>query len=316
MNRWAVTGLLACLLLAIAPKPAQAQIDIPVQTLGNYFQAGHNLTWGGSGSGGFNNNFILPGLGGITTNMCVFVQNGSSGIAHSFSFKAYVQSNPQVKSFTGNTGTWAPLQVSGAFFLQGNYDVTSGLGGNIEPFLVTGATGARIALSFSGATGTDATANVYGMYTYGTSCSSYLGSGINFNYYNAAITSSSSVKLLGKDAGSLYFADPSSLSGCTITAHILNNSGTTPTLNLYVDGEDLNLALVNDKMSFLQATTLTSNQQGSISLYGNSNPVAMASGSLTAGTVANGGLADELVLAWVVGGTLPNYTLNVVGHCN
>ena len=314
MERMQLTRKLILLLL-LFPSLALAQIDIPVQTLGNYFSAGQNLTWGASGTGGFNNNFILPGLGGITTNMCVFVQNGSTAIAHSFSLKAYVQSNPTVNSFTGNTATWAPLQVSGAFFSQGSYIVQSGLGGNIAPFLVRGATGAKIALSFSGATGTDSTANVYGMYTYGTSCSSYLGSGINFNYYNASITSSSSVKLLGKDANSLYFADPSSFNSCTITAHIVNTAGTTPTLNLYVDGEDLNLALLTDKMSFLQATTLTSNQQGSIALTGNSNPVAMASGSLTAGTVVSGGLTDELILDWVTGGTNPAYTLNVMGHC-
>jgi len=316
MNRWAVTGLLACLLLAIAPKPAQAQIDIPVQTLGNYFQAGHNLTWGNSGTGGFNNNFVLPGLGGITVNLCVYVQNNNPSSNHTFSLKSYVTSNPTVNTFTNNSVNWSPVQVLSPIFVQGSQWVANS---EINPYLITGATGAKIALSFSGATtqtGSPDTANIWGMYTYGTSCSSFLSGNPTFSVYRAVGTSPATIYVYGKNYTSSVIGDPSSLSACTFNLTTANTAGTTPTINAYIQDNDISTGTTDDRISFLQETTGSVTQQATINLNGNVVPHSNTNATLAAGTIQNGKFTDNIILYLVPGGTSESYNVTLTGHCN
>lgn len=306
------------LLLLLFPSLALSQIDIPVQTLGNYFSAGQNLKWGASGTGGFNNNFILPGLGGITTNMCVFVQNNNPSVAHSFNFKAYVTSSPILNSFTGNSGPWSPLEVDSSILFQGNQWAASGnTTGGPTPFLVKGATGAKIALSFSGSTSSSGdTASIYGMYTFGNTCSMSLAGGASFEYYNPTITANPTpIFLFGNGTGSLFYGDPSKFSGCTFTALIANNSGTTPTMNVYIQDYDRTSLKGSDRVSFIQATTTASSQQVSFVPSGTVAPYAITDKGLAAGSVINSPFSNEIVLNWTLGGTSPSYSLDLIGHC-
>ena len=305
------------LLLLLFPSLALAQIDIPVQTLGNYFQAGHNLTWGSSGTGGFNNNFVLPGLGGITVNLCVYVQNNNPSNDHQFSFKAYATSNPQVKSFTGDPLDWTPLQLNSAYFQSGSQ--VSLTQSPASPFLIIGATGAKIALSFSGSgmqSGSPDTANIWGSYTYGTSCSAYVSGSPEVIYFNPTLSVGAAIPLMGRVPGTLFPLDVSSINACTFNLKAVNGSGTTPTLNLYLQDYDESNSMFNDRVSFVQATTGTSTQQASVSFSGNQNPAATKTGTLTPGSVVSGPLSDELYLTSVLGGTTPVYSVTLTGHCN
>lgn len=313
------------LLLLLFPSLALAQIDIPVQTLGNYFSVGQNLAWGASGTGGFNNNFILPGLGGITTNMCVFVQNNNTSSNHPFNFAAYSTSSPLVNKFTGNSADWSNLAVNGSSFLNGSYFAPNGPSSGfplISVFLITGATGAHIALSFSGGTtlsGSPDTANIWGMYTFGTSCSPSVSAGATFSYYSGTITTSSSsvgIPLFGRSNNSLFFGDVSQISGCTFDLAVTNLGGTTPTLNVYLQDNDIQTGIANDRVSFVQATTGSSDQQASVSFTGNQNPAVIKTKSLTVGSVVSGALSDNLLIAWTIGGTTPSYEFTLTAHCN
>ena len=154
------------------------------------------------------------------------------------------------------------------------------------------------------------------MYTYGTSCSAYISGNPSFYYTNSNVSTNTFQQLFGKEPTGLYIGDPSSFNSCTFDLITSNISGTTPTLNVYIQNQNETVNPLNDdRISFTQATTGTAYQEATILLNSSSVPHVLISKSLAAGTMATGKFTDEINLAWTVGGTSPAYSLSIVGHC-
>jgi hypothetical protein len=99
------------------------------------------------------------------------------------------------------------------------------------------------------------------------------------------------------------------LSSCMVAVQITNNSGTSPTLNVYFQTSIDNVTWT-DRISFTQATTGTSNQIAGISEGGGGlSPTAYTDGTLAAGSKVDGPIGLYSRIKFVVGGTSPNYTV-------
>ena len=119
---------------------------------------------------------------------------------------------------------------------------------------------------------------------------------------------------------------PAGYHGCILHLNVTAASGTSPTLNVYVQDQlvpavstDVALnppsgtALYADFASFLQMTAA-----GDTTLRiwngGTSAGVAVTDGTLTAGTVNVGPVGLKWRIKWVLTATTPSFTWSLVGH--
>lgn len=110
-------------------------------------------------------------------------------------------------------------------------------------------------------------------------------------------------------------AASSMITNCYFTVKVINNSGTAPTLDLYLsdsaDGVDF-----NDRIHFNQFTTGTSVQVAGIAGGSANYPVgAPTANTIAVGTIVSGPLGSAAEFRWVVGGTAPNYNLVLGAAC-
>jgi hypothetical protein len=315
-----IFSLLVLILALVAP--VLAQTDIQISWRGPLFDIGRNLVWGNSGVGGFNNAFILqnvnPSLG-----TCVTMQNLNPSSNHSFLVNTYMTADQQVSGYYVNSGMWTPLPALYPVFFQGQpYIYHAGVQPNPIAFYIAPAAAARLAIVFSGGTtqtGTPDTVNIFGVQSASPNCGAFsFGNSYNFVYYATGISSTTTLFLFGRGGTSAFWPiDPAIFRACTFNASIVNTAGTTPTLNLYVQDQDAQISsFVNDRVSFVQATTGTSTQQASLALESTVAPAATKSGSLAAGSDVGGIFSDVVKLYMVPGGTSPAYTITFSAHCH
>lgn len=101
---------------------------------------------------------------------------------------------------------------------------------------------------------------------------------------------------------------------CTVALRVTAASGTTPTLNTYLQDSADNLGF-NDRLSFPQATT-TGNFLGAISGGGGGiTPVATTDGSLAVATKVDGPVSAFGRIKFTVGGTTPSFSLTYNVAC-
>lgn len=103
--------------------------------------------------------------------------------------------------------------------------------------------------------------------------------------------------------------------GCTVNLRVTAASGTTPTLNSFLQDSGDNLGF-NDHLSLTQATAATS-LEGIVPMVTATNLSALASsavvttdGSLAAGSAIAGPMGPFGRIKFVVGGTTPSFTIN------
>ena len=119
---------------------------------------------------------------------------------------------------------------------------------------------------------------------------------------------------------------PQGYTSAILTLQVLTVSGTSPTLNVYVQnklpqpaatdttgGFPTGTAIYDDLLSFTQATTSSTNFYFRIVGGGNSAG-AVTTGTLTAGTAKSGPIGGTWKVAWVNGGTSPSFAFNVVAE--
>ena len=112
---------------------------------------------------------------------------------------------------------------------------------------------------------------------------------------------------------------PPGYSGMKVRIKTGTATGTSPTLNVYVQEPITDIAssdtapnptsgtvVYDDFISFTQITASTQTREARVQA-GSNVEAAVTSGSLTAGTVKNGPLPDKLRIRWDVGGTSPNF---------
>jgi len=95
---------------------------------------------------------------------------------------------------------------------------------------------------------------------------------------------------------------------CTVSLRVTAASGTTPTLDTFLQDSGDNVGF-NDRMHFPQATT-TGNFLGAVSGgVGGITPVATTDGSLAASTKVDGPLSAFGRMKFIVGGTTPSFSI-------
>jgi hypothetical protein len=310
--------------------------DVPILNQhGPVYQLGSQVAWGSAGVGGFNANYIIT-IPNADENVCVQVSNLNPSSAHLFNFYAYGTVDPNVTGFLNQTSPqsapWTSLLVDvfQANLSPGASGYTALNFGSLsvpgQPvFFVQSRGSARVALVFLNGTpgsGTPDTANVTATLTQASSCGAVQPGDVGL--YQTGVTATTRWTIYGvlppgTQANTAFFPsydNASRFSSCVFNAIITNVSGTTPTLNLYVQDYDYLTNTQNDRVSFVQATTGTSTQQAAILAgLGTSNPAAVKNGALAAGSVTPGRFAPVLQLYAVPGGTSPNYTIYFSGHC-
>lgn len=118
---------------------------------------------------------------------------------------------------------------------------------------------------------------------------------------------------------------PMGYTSAILTLNILTVSGTTPTLNVFVqnrlrqaastdlvgqDITDTGTAIFDDLLAFTQATT--SNTAFIFRIVGGGNAAAANKNTtLAAGTAENGPIGGAWQVAWTVGGTTPSFAFSV-----
>jgi hypothetical protein len=120
---------------------------------------------------------------------------------------------------------------------------------------------------------------------------------------------------------------PSRFTACIMRADFAAGTGTSPTLNLFVQrgikdignatavGEITDGSYVwNDFVAFLQVTGSTSEQWTEIVGGGNLVPTAVSDGALAAGSVRNGPIGGVWRVKWVIAGTNPSFAFDVVAQ--
>lgn len=113
---------------------------------------------------------------------------------------------------------------------------------------------------------------------------------------------------------SLTIGSPGVHSGCVAFVNVSTFTGTGVTANFYIQDSTDN-ANWNDRISFLQVTPGTNLKQIAAVTGGSINPSALASETLTAGTVVNGNLAPFLRVGLVLAGTTPSITYTMTVTC-
>ena len=107
----------------------------------------------------------------------------------------------------------------------------------------------------------------------------------------------------------------SSVQTCHVSLLIINNSGTTPTLDAYVQDSPDN-ANWDDRIHFAQATTGTSRQvAGLAGVSANETVHAPTSTTIAASTIVNGPIDQFGRVTFVLTGTTPNYTVTAWSNC-
>ena len=93
----------------------------------------------------------------------------------------------------------------------------------------------------------------------------------------------------------------------------VNNSGTTPTLNVRIQDSIDRGATWHDIVSFTQITTVDTTHRAAVSAYVVPNPAegAIADGTLAAGSVQQGPFGGFFRVDIDVGGTNPDYDVTV-----
>lgn len=112
---------------------------------------------------------------------------------------------------------------------------------------------------------------------------------------------------------------------CRVRLRVGSTSGTSPTLNMYVqhgirttvgaaDGDPVERGTIewDDFISFTQVTT-NSTRYAQIVAGGNAE-AALSAKALTAGTVRNGPLGSVWRVAWTSGGTNPSMNFDVIAE--
>lgn len=112
----------------------------------------------------------------------------------------------------------------------------------------------------------------------------------------------------------LTLGSPGVHEGCEFILLITSSSGTSPTLNVFIQ-DSVDNATWNDRIAFLQATQSANRTQIAALSPGSINPVVPATNALTAGTVVNGNLGPFLRASYVLGGTSPSFTLTIKATC-
>lgn len=118
---------------------------------------------------------------------------------------------------------------------------------------------------------------------------------------------------------------PQGYTAAILTLNVLTVSGTSPTLNIFIQnrlrqaaaadliGQDLSdtgTAIFDDLLAFTQATT--SNTAFVFRIVGGGNTVgANKNKTLTAGTAQSGPIGGAWQVAWAVGGTSPSFAFSV-----
>jgi hypothetical protein len=174
--RNAVTKFLVLLLFFCA---VARSADIPINPQGPTTQLA-NLTWGQSGTTGFNNNFWFAPLF-LNESLCVYVYNNNATNNHTFSISVSVNGNPN--NTTPSDGSWLIMSSTNSIATG----ISTGSPGGIG-LSISGAPLVSVNLSNSNsASGSNDTANVYIVQTTG-SCFSGVqtpniltGGGINGN---------------------------------------------------------------------------------------------------------------------------------------
>lgn len=101
---------------------------------------------------------------------------------------------------------------------------------------------------------------------------------------------------------------------CTVALRVTAASGTTPTLNTYLQDSGDNIGF-NDRLSFPQAVT-TGTFLGAVSGgIGGITPAATTDGTLAAGSKLDGPLSSYARIKFIVGGTTPSFTLTYNVAC-
>jgi len=299
-----------------------AQHDIPSPWKGPYADLGRNLVWGSSAQNGINNAFVINLLG-PQLGACLFVQNLNTTAGHSFTLNVYTNADQQAAGYYTNAGAvWTPINIVGTGWTQGvnSYYVPSNAGGaGLAVFSVSPASGGRVAFVISGSTpagGTD-TANLF--YTFGSPspCSALVPAGSQIFVDARSITSTTgNINWVGFASGALFPGAPQAWRTCGFYLSATNTGGTTPTLNTYLASWDSFEQLQDDRVSFLQVTTGSSKQATQAYFECATNPHVVSVGALAPGTLQSGLLSDTLRLSYVLGGTSPAYTVNLLGICH
>lgn len=118
-------------------------IDIPTPAQSSaYIDLGRGLSWGASGLGGVNNNFIFSPLT-PDTGFCVYVHNNNPTSAHTFTGTIFATGDQRVVSLINDPTAWLPIFNTPQFTVAAGSTITQ---------YVTSFGAAQIAISISGGT--------------------------------------------------------------------------------------------------------------------------------------------------------------------
>jgi hypothetical protein len=102
---------------------------------------------------------------------------------------------------------------------------------------------------------------------------------------------------------------------CQFATTIVNNAGTTPTLDVFIQ-DSLDGSNWDDRIHFNQATTGTSRQAAGIAgTSANETVHAYTNHTIAAGTIVSGPIGPFLQAEFQVTGTTPSYTVTLAAYC-
>ena len=130
---------------------------------------------------------------------------------------------------------------------------------------------------------------------YGTSCTT--GNGCIPALTSAGTFTSATI---------MNYTDSMASTSCSAELRSSAGTGTTPTLNVYVQ-TSIDQANFHDRISFSQVTTSTSNQIAGIFNAAHMAPAAETDASLAAGSATDGPIPNAMRIKFVVGGTTPSF---------
>lgn len=304
------------LILILFPSLALASQDIVLPNISiPQFLIGRGLTANASGSGGFNNNFIMTVPSGWPY-LCVQVSS-QAGFSMKYSLSAYSAIDPATSTFTGNPYAWSPLPVQGDSPVPFTSTTGGGwqvVGGYPSTNIIGLTSSGVIDLSFSQA---DNGSYSGAINILGSLSSTGVCGKSNWNiakyWYEAPVTTTGQVLLIGPTNSFYFVNNTDNFVGCQVSFEGNNTAGTTPTENVYLGS--YGFGFNDDRISFTQFTTGDVKRSISFSAASNTTDHQIAFGSLAAGTTMPGIFNDGMILKWVLGGTTPAYTNAIEVDC-
>lgn len=322
---------------------AFGQTDIISNGPGPYYTLGQGLAWGNQGRGGTDNAYIVF-TKSPSQNVCLNIRNDNPMSSHTFDIQAFVSSQPDVNGFYSRGGSSS--HYPGQYWNLTTLFSQSGSVGPLQQanYLIRAAGQTAVAFLIYGTsaqTGNPDSGDIFAVATSAQTCGAFFtASAIAPDIIGTS--AGASITPIGRTSGEvpttknpvrfmepfadntvgqtvvpLFFpGDAGQFTACKFEVDVLGITGTSPTLNVYIQDEEQNNANYEDMASFNQFTSVenqvTGMGPGSTSFL---PPQVPTYGTMAAGSIHAGILPGRIQALLVLGGTSPDASGDIYGEC-